>query len=143
MSRLLRSRWAWFVVLAGVAILVGAVAMRAARGPDITFDKNAWHSAMGPNIIWSNESDNRRARMLNDLLAHHLSLGMSRREVEKTVGEFDSGGDSHYGYMLVYNPRLDQKVLSAIRWRTMDPYLWLYFDGDAQGCKLVRVRVGR
>jgi hypothetical protein len=81
--------------------------------------------------------------MLNDLLAHHLSLGMSRREVEKTVGEFDFGGDSHYGYMLVYNPRLDQKVLSAIRGRTMDPYLWLYFDGDAQGCKLVRVRVGR
>ncbi len=116
--------------------------MHAAWGPDMAFDKNVWHSSMGPNVFWSNYSDNRRARMLNDLLAHHLSLGMSRREVERTLGEFEIGGDGCRGYPLLYNPRPDQRMLSAVRWRTTDPYLWLYFDGEAQASKLVRVRVG-
>lgn len=127
-----------------IAALLGGVFF--AWGPDMPFDPETWQTltvekSAGP--LWSiSVGENTRARMVDDLLANHVRVGMSSDEVMGLLGRYDCGGDGFRGYALVHGPRLDQAVVSFLRWGTFDPALELEFNEAPGGLKLARVSVG-
>lgn len=59
------------------------------------FDQQAWKAMQGSQV-----ADNPRARMVKDLKANHLKIGMTRAEVETILGEADRTRNGQYLYRL-------------------------------------------
>jgi hypothetical protein len=129
-----------------LAMALCALAQWLAWRP-IPFDASRWKSLalvrtgpMGSHIPGAGTV---RARMVDDLLAHHLRVGMSQTEVEALLGESDCGGDGLSYYALLYFPRPDQELGALWRWGTRDPDLVLEYQEPFGHPKLARIRVGR
>lgn len=147
-----RLRWRTFFLLALTALVILSVAagFYVARNANIPFDSETWKS-LADERLWPEEVEETRLRMLNDLLAHHLHVGMSYSEVEGLLGppdfmwkgdKWDPSGGAYYAlsHGLTCGCRLE--VLIHDSWVT--PYLSLYFDaGDPRRGKLSRVRYER
>jgi hypothetical protein len=95
------------------------------------FDRASWHDAdITSGVGWSFGPywDNRRARMLGDLLSHHLHRGMTQAEVYRILGQSECGSECSDFYPIMEYPRWDQKVVSVLRWGRASPYLELEYD---------------
>ena len=129
-----------------LAMALCALAQWLAWGP-IPFDPGRWQSLSLQKTGWFGShvpgAGTVRARMVDDLLAHHLRLGMGRTEVEALIGESDCGGDGLSYYALLYFARPDQELGALWRWGTRDPYLVLEFEPSSDHPKLARVRAGK
>ncbi|MBI3945506.1 MAG: hypothetical protein HY321_06290 [Armatimonadetes bacterium] len=100
------------------------------------FEAPAWMSSPSDGIPARWEET--EAAVVDDLLAHHLPAGMRVRDVEELLGSgssFRPGTTSHGP--LLRDPSLEQQVEAWLRWRTLDPYLFLEFRNG----RLVRAEV--
>jgi hypothetical protein len=121
------------------ATISRADAIRRGWG-DIPFDTRIWKSEkLTSGIHPPAEGDNTRARMIDDLVTHHLRAGMTRPDAEKLVGEEDYGFDNDSMYILIHWPNLSQNAYSRRRWGAAEPYLTLTYRKN----RLVNIKVGR
>ena len=139
------------LALLGLA-LTGAVALYAVDWWPRAFDAQAWAQVdgdVGPMFSHGPGRDNRRARMVGDLLARCIHTGMTKDQVEAALGHPGWGGGGGSGgqdweeqqyYDLLAFPSLDQKAMAWLRWRTARPVLELRYRGSPP--KLVSARVG-
>ena len=137
-------RWKWLLVLAVVALLMltGWAVLQHAWGPDIRFNSNVWRSLskLGPG--WGVPGDNRRTRMLNDLLSNHLRLGMTHRGVTGLLGQDVPGGNEEY-YNLTFVPTRLQVGALLLAWSRSDAFLILTFNSfDPGKGELVSIQLG-
>lgn len=107
----------------------------------LQFSSKNWKAAKATlGIGWPPARGNLRARMVNDLVTHHLRVGMTRRQVERLLGTADSSLDyCLMYYSLMENPSVDQRAYARVRWGDADPYLVLTYKRN----RLVEVKVGR
>lgn len=110
----------------------------------IAFDKVQWREAGIPAGLFGSRGpgrDNRRARMVNDLISHHLHKGMTKTQVEKLLGRPMAGGDGVELYDLIAFPSWDQKVVAWLRWQSPRPILVLRYRGKTCEEKLDNVEL--
>jgi hypothetical protein len=81
--------------------------------------------------------------MVGDLLTHHLHAGLTWSEAQAILGDEDAGGDGHSYYGLLHEPRLDQLLVSWLRWRTTEPELVVEFSSGTGSGRLVHAEVIR
>jgi hypothetical protein len=143
------------IALAGLAALTfvdfGLVRLPGASYPiylggwaDMHFDKNLWLDAeTNWPLQWGGGAarDNRRSRMLNDLLRHRLRKGMTKVQVEHILGPPPMGGDGYELYDLLKFPSIDQKIVAWLRWRSSRPVLELTYRGETGKEKLRGAKV--
>ncbi|MBM3500095.1 MAG: hypothetical protein FJX74_15675 [Armatimonadetes bacterium] len=117
-----RSRW-WALAPIG-AWLILAAALVWAWGPPLPFDRDRWATCESSQAAWGDSS---RARMAQDLIAHHLRPGMSDVRVQELLGD-----DDHPDiYALHPRPTLSQALLATARWGWVCPGLrvrYAHFD---------------
>ncbi|MCE5323924.1 hypothetical protein LLG46_11495 [bacterium] len=143
------------VAASGLAVMLladfGTVKMSGAGYPvclggwrNIAFDEMQWRGADG-NVkqLYSRGPgrDNRRARMVTDLISHHLHKGMAKVRVEDMLGRPMAGGDGVELYDLMAFPSLDQKIVAWLRWRSSRPILALTYRGRTGAEKLESAEV--
>ena len=139
----------WLVILALLAGLVAAFIGMCCltAGPDIAFDATSWRDLedLGGPLGSQFHGYNRRARMVHDLLGHHLRVGMRWGEARAFLGQATEGGDGQYFYLLLQNPRLDQECAALVRWGTTDPRLKVEIDREdgSLDAKVTAIRVVR
>jgi len=114
-----------------VVTLVAATVV--AWGPARAFDDDMWRELRavhlgGPLGSMAPGGDNRRARMLGDLLQRHLRIGMSQAEAKALLGDAGAEGDDLAYYDLLHQPNLAQQFYSLVRWGTVYPYLRVEFE---------------
>ncbi len=136
-----RGRAAVIVPIAMVLVL--AVGLVLAWGPPMLFDANKWRGPGPPTrrlcerFSWS---DNSRARMLNDLLSTHLHAGMTPKETEQLLGQYDDS--SCRSFELLPCPALSHTLLACGRWGWFWPNLQLKFtEHDHRPVSLIEARV--
>jgi hypothetical protein len=135
-------RWWW----GALVVLVGAVVAGSflAWGPGLPFDSQAWLALEDPTgPLWSMmpARDNRRARMVDDLLASHLHPGAAWPPLQKLLGRPGAGGDGTRLYDLLWRPSPDQQLVAWLRWHTTNPALDVEIAQDASGGHVVDARV--
>jgi len=145
---LLWLRWvaAALVVLAAALFYVG----HASLGTPLAFDALEWAAGRVNTGGWgTGHAEVARARMVDDLTASHLYLGMPYADAHRLLGEDDCGGGGQgtfspgyrtSGYSLTLGPTVAQRVACWRRWRTGNPYLWLRFEPYASP-KLVSISI--
>ena len=140
------------LVVIGVLLVLLVVGPFVAWGPPLAFDRAEWLRLEDPTgILFSHlpGGNNTRARMVDDLMADHLRLGMSKAEVEELLGRpseaYGGGGSSTGGvwydelyYPLLWMPRPDQKLVSRLKWGPADPRLIVSLEDGT----VVSVRAG-
>lgn len=129
-------RWLW----GGLVVLLGAGALVAGSflvwGPSLPFDSQAWLSLEDPaGPLWSMMPgrDNRRARMLDDLLANHLRPGAAWPPLKRLLGRPGAEGDGTKLYSLLWRATPDQELVAWAKWHTIDPVLDVEVREDAAG----------
>jgi len=71
-----------YLVLYGVLVFSRPMTSRISEGP---FDQHVWAEHRPQDSL-----DNRRLRMVRDLMSHHLRVGMSTAELQSLLGSPDS-----------------------------------------------------
>ncbi len=121
------------LALAGLVAILGQW-----RG--VPFDSRIWMAQkLTSGVGLPQPGVNVRAQMVGDLVNHHLRVGMTRRQVERLLGEEDCGGDGVSMNCLIAWPSFSQKAYARVRWGDANPYLILTYKRN----RLVEAKVGR
>jgi hypothetical protein len=121
----------FLICLIPVVVMIG-------RPGRIPFHRESWlrggMARAGGPFSASLPQDSNRAQMVDDLASRHLTLGMTKKNVEELLGEGDWGGGStasedHY-YSLYLSPTWAEQAFALWHWHGTEPVLRLHYKSE-------------